>query len=64
MRQMSVISQAPITANDVVAADKHAIAATQKVDFLKSKLAESLLDLGRRSDELRSEMVRRGLTSL
>ncbi len=64
VKTMPVISQPPITHEDVDAAQPPNVPATIKVDFLKHKLARNLIDLSRRSDELRSELVRRGLKSL
>lgn len=64
VKTMPVIAQPPITHKDVDAAKPPNVPATIKVDFLKNKLARNLIDLSRRSDELRSELVRRGLKSL
>lgn len=64
VKPLPVISQPPITYLDVDAAQPPNVPATIKVDFFKNKLARNLINLSRRSDELRSELVRRGLESL
>ncbi len=64
IKRLPVISQPAVTQKDVAAAPPPEVPATRKVDFLRDKLARNLIDLTRRSEELRSELVRLGLKSL
>ncbi|PZR89736.1 MAG: hypothetical protein DI537_20245 [Stutzerimonas stutzeri] len=63
-KKIPVVVIPAITQNDVEAAPQPKVPATRQANSLSKELSRNLVELTRRSDQLRSELVRQGLSTL